>query len=216
MIDLNDIKVLIFDFGGVLINLNREASVRRFKSLGVNDADKLLNNYVQSGLFLKLESGMITPDEFRDGLRREYDLPELTDWEIDDALHEFLLDLPEEKLALLRHLKRNAYNRNGAKIRVVLLSNTNAIHFPVCKANLFEKDGYCMDDYFDCLYLSYEMKMSKPDDEIFLALLENENCKAHECYFLDDGAANIETARKLGFNTYLVSERENLNRLFDL
>lgn len=213
MIDLRGIKVLIFDFGGVIINLNRAASVSRFQELGLHDADRLLSNYVQSGLFLQLESGMITPDEFHREVRTQYGLPNLADRDIDEALDRFLLDVPEEKLAALRHLKRTARNEKGERVRIVLLSNTNAIHFPACRKRYFESNGYTIDDYFDHLYLSYEMQMSKPDEEIFHTLLASEGCRAEECLFFDDGPQNIETAKRLGFRTYLVSERERWDRM---
>jgi putative hydrolase of the HAD superfamily len=85
-----------------------------------------------------------------------------------------------------------------------MLSNTNPIHFPYCIGKHFEYGGYKMSDYFDALYLSYEMKASKPDEEIFLKLLEAEQVKPCECLFLDDGPRNIETAERLGFQTHLV------------
>ena len=92
------IKVIIFDFGGVLINLNRQAAVDKLVALGVHNADDLLNNYVQSGLFLDLESGKITPEQFRNQLRANYRLHHITDEQIDEAFLAFLLDVPEHKL----------------------------------------------------------------------------------------------------------------------
>jgi putative hydrolase of the HAD superfamily len=198
------LKVIIFDFGGVLINLNRQAAVDKLIALGVHDADALLNNYVQSGLFLDLESGKITADEFRAALRSQYQLAGITDEQIDEAFLAFLLDVPESKLQMLRQLKSTARNAAGESVRIVMLSNTNPIHFPYCIRKHFEYDGYKMSDYFDALYLSYEMKASKPDEEIFLKLLEAEQVKPCECLFLDDGPRNIETAERLGFQTHLV------------
>jgi putative hydrolase of the HAD superfamily len=198
------LKVIIFDFGGVLINLNRQAAVDKLIALGVHDADALLNNYVQSGLFLDLERGKITADEFRAALRSQYQLAGITDEQIDEAFLAFLLDVPESKLQMLRQLKSTARNAAGESVRIVMLSNTNPIHFPYCIKKHFEYGGYKMSDYFDALYLSYEMKASKPDEQIFLKLLEAEQVKPCECLFLDDGPRNIETAERLGFQTHLV------------
>jgi putative hydrolase of the HAD superfamily len=204
------VKVIIFDFGGVLINLNRQAAVDKLVALGVHDADELLNNYVQSGLFLDLESGAVTPDEFRSKLRDKYNLQHITDEQIDEAFLAFLLDVPEYKLQLLRRLKSSARNAAGEPVRIVMLSNTNGIHFPYCIKKNFEYDGYKMSDYFDALYLSYEMRASKPDDEIFLKLLEAEKVKPEECFFLDDGPRNIDAAQHLGFQVHLVKLDDDL------
>ena len=204
------IKLIIFDFGGVLINLHRQAAVDRLVALGVHDADALLNNYVQSGLFLDLESGAVTPDEFRCKLRDKYNLQHITDEQIDEAFLAFLLDVPEHKLQLLRELKSSARNADGEPVRIVMLSNTNGIHFPYCIKKHFEYDGYKMSNYFDALYLSYEMKASKPDDEIFLKLLEAEKVTPEECFFLDDGPRNIESAQRLGFQVHLVKLDDDL------
>ena len=204
MIDYKDLRVLIFDFGGVFIELDRDRSVREFERLGVHDAAKMLNNYVQSGIFDLLESGKIGAAEWRWRMRQEYGIADATDDEIDAALFAFLKDVPEHRLQLLRRLHSGIYNKYGERIRIVLLSNTNPIHFPVCRKRYFESNGYSVSDYLDYLYLSYEMHMSKPDENIFLALLASENVQAEECLFFDDGKSNIEVASQLGFRTQLV------------
>lgn len=209
------IKVIIFDFGGVLINLNRQAAVDKLVSLGVHDADALLSNYIQAGLFLDLESGAVTPEEFRVRLREDYRLQHVTDEQIDEAFLAFLLDVPEHKLQLLRQLKSSARNASGERVRIVMLSNTNAIHFPYCIKEHFEYDGYKMGDYFDALYLSYEMKVSKPDDEIFVKLLEAEKVMPEECFFLDDGPRNIEAAERLGIQSHLVLADDDLREIVE-
>lgn len=194
-INFSEITTLIFDFGGVIINLDREACVHRYEELGIKNANDLLNNYVQSGIFLQLEMGLISPDEFHNELRKIAQLP-LTDADIDEALGRFLLDIPTEKLELLLELRK--------KYRILMLSNTNAIHFPLCAQTRFNYGGHQLSDFFDKCYLSYEMKLSKPNADIFEALLQQENKQAKECLFLDDGLQNIETAQKLGFQTYHV------------
>ncbi|MGM9806049.1 MAG: HAD family hydrolase [Candidatus Aphodosoma sp.] len=206
MVNYNGLKVLIFDFGGVLINLNRARSVREFERLGVYDAGRLLSNYVQDGIFLQLESGQIGACEFHDRIRKMYGLEHISDDAIDTAFAMFLEDIPVHRLDLIRRLKRGVYNEYGEKLRIVMLSNTNEIHFPDCRKRYFESGGYTSDDYFDRYYLSYEMKMSKPDENIFLALLESEGVKPEECMFFDDGEQNIITAGHLGLRTQWVTD----------
>ena len=203
--NLEHITTVVFDFGGVLINLNRDAAIADFQKLGLDTADKLLDNYVQSGIFKHLEDGSLSPNEFRDEIR-QLTSASVTDNQIDAALQAFLLDIPSEKLELLLALR--------SKFRVVMLSNTNPIHFPYAVETKFNYEGHVLSDFFDKCYLSYEMKCSKPDALIFERLLELEQTQPESCLFLDDGLANINTANKLGFHTYLVNPYEDLRPLF--
>ena len=89
--DFTSISTLIFDFGGVLINLKREAAIEAFRQLGLDTADQLLDNYVQSGIFMQLENGSLSAADFRDEVRK-LTAPTVTDEQIDQALYAFLLD----------------------------------------------------------------------------------------------------------------------------
>src|ERR1035437_772638 len=197
-----NITTLIFDFGGVLINLDINQCIFNFKQLGLNNFEQYLGNFAQSGFFMKLEKGQISAEEFRNEIRKLSSNP-LTDTQIDEAWCSFLLDIPTVKLNMLLELRK--------KFRVILLSNTNIIHFPDSEKKLFLKTGKNMSDYFDKCYLSYEMKMAKPDKKIFENILASENVEANECLLLDDGLKNTEQAQKLGIQTYLVSEHEDLS-----
>ena len=213
MFDFKNVKAIIFDFGGVIINLNRQASVDKLIELGVKDADSMLDNYVQSGLFAQLEAGEISADQFHNLLREKYQLS-LSDEVIDDAFYRFLLDIPDYKMKLIHKLHDGVYNAKGERIRILVLSNTNEIQFPYCMRKFFNVGGDSVDNYFDKLYLSYEMKMTKPSDEIFLKLLSEEGIKPEEAVFLDDGPANIETVKRLGMQVYHVAQNEDYSRLF--
>lgn len=200
--DLTKVTTLVFDFGGVIINLDREACVRRYEELGVRNAGQLLDNYIQSGVFLQLERGEISNADFRNVIRSLSEKP-MTDAQIDEALGYFLLDIPAAKLEKLLELRK--------KYRVLMLSNTNAIHFPMCAETRFTYNGHTLDDFFDKCYLSYEMHLCKPDPRIFQELLRQEGLQAAECLFLDDGRKNIEAAASLGFQTYWVENGEWLH-----
>jgi len=204
MKQFNNITTLIFDFGGVLINLDINQCILNFKHLGVVDVEQYLNNFAQSGFFMQLEKGQISAAEFRNEIRK-LTPNELTDAQIDEAWCSFLLEVPEEKLEMLLELRK--------KFRVLLLSNTNIIHFPNSEKLLFTDKGRKLSEYFDRCYLSYEMKMAKPDLEIFKNILASENVQGNECLFLDDGLKNTLQAQKLGIQTYLVSEHEDLSFL---
>lgn len=204
MKQFKDISTLIFDFGGVLIRLDLAQCIQNIKALGVHGVEKYLSNFGQSDFFLKFEKGEIGVTEFRNEIRKLSDLT-LSDEQIDKAWCSFLCEIPNEKIELLEKLRK--------QYRILLLSNTNPLHIEVSAAGEFAKRGKTIQDYFDKCYLSYEMKMTKPNEDIFLALLDDAQVTPGECLFLDDGEKNIEVAERLGIQTYLVDPNEHLDFL---
>jgi len=200
----SNISTLIFDFGGVLIDLDMNQSILNFKKLGVENVEKYLSNFGQLGFFMQLEKGKISAEEFRCEIRKMTPKA-ITDSEIDDAWNAFLVRIPSEKLDIVYELRK--------KYRVIMLSNTNAIHFPYAEQTFFSYKNRSIDEYFDKCYRSYDMKMAKPDAEIFEAILSQEQVAANQCLLLDDGPKNIEQAQKLGFQTYFVDPKEDLSFL---
>ncbi|MGL5317305.1 MAG: HAD family hydrolase [Bacteroidales bacterium] len=197
---LNGIETIVFDLGGVLINLDKQKCVAAFAALGYNEAEELLSNFRQSGLFLQLEEGLITPETFRDGIREASGKP-LTDSEIDDALNQFLQDLPQKKLDLILALRK--------KYRVCMLSNTNKIMFDYIVPAYFESEGNTLSDYFDQVFLSYEMHVAKPDPQIFNMMIEEGNLTPERTLFIDDSVLNTDAAAALGFQVYTAEPYED-------
>ena len=204
MIQTENITTLIFDFGGVLINLDLERCIQRFKELGIQNFEDKLSNFGQKGFFLQFEKGEIGIPEFCDNVRKLAGTP-LTDQQIIDAWCLFLVDIPAYKIDLLLELKK--------KYRLLLLSNTNPIHIDISAVNEFARYGLKMENVFEKCYYSYDMKMAKPDAEIFEALLADAGAKPEECLFLDDGQKNIDQATKIGIRNYLVDVKEDLRKL---
>lgn len=204
MKQFSNITTLIFDLGGVLVNLDLNRCILNFKRLGLENFEQYLSNFGQSGVFLQFEKGQIGVEEFRNEIRKLAKHP-LTDAQIDDAWCSFLVDVPTQKVEMLLELKK--------KFRLLLLSNTNSLHIEVSTKKEFAKAGKLLTDIFDSCYFSYEMGMVKPDVEIFEALLADAGVKAEECLFLDDGKKNIEQASKLGIQSYLVDVNEDLSFL---
>ena len=200
----SNISTLIFDFGGVLIDLDMNQSILNFKKLGVENVENYLSNFGQSGFFMQLEKGKISAEEFRSEIRK-LTTNTITDKEIDDAWNAFLVRIPSEKLDIVYQLRK--------KFRVIMLSNTNAIHFPYAERTFFSYKNRGIDEYFDKCYRSYDMKMAKPDAEIFEAILSQEQVAPNQCLLLDDGPKNIEQAQKMGFQTYFVDPKEDLSFL---
>ncbi|MDD3039377.1 HAD family phosphatase [Bacteroides sp.] len=200
------IKNLLIDLGGVLINLDRQRCIDNFKKLGCEHMEALLNFYHQQGIFMQQEKGLITSAEFRNGVR-EMMGKTLSDEQIDAAWNSFLVDIPALKLELLLKLRE--------KYVVYLLSNTNAIHWEwICK-NAFPYRTFKAEDYFEKAYLSFEMKMIKPDTEIFEAVIEDAGINPKETFFIDDSEINCKAAQELGISTYTPKAGEDWSHLFN-
>lgn len=187
------IKNLLFDLGGVIIDIDRNRCVEALEKLGVADADSLLGKYVQSGIFADLESGNISAAEFRDALRRHAGNPALTDSDIDIAFQKFLIGLPECRLEELRELRK--------EFGVYLLSNTNPIMWNDSIARLFRSEGKEREDYFDGMATSFEARVMKPDAAIFRYTVDKLGIRPEETLFIDDSQANLDAASALGFHT---------------
>ncbi len=206
MKQFSNITTLIFDMGGVLVNLDLNRCIMNFKKLGLENFEPLMGQFGQKGFFLKFEKGEISIEEFRNELRK-LTKQSLTDDQIDHAWCSFLLEIPDQKLEILLKLKKN--------FRLLLLSNTNPLHIECTVPAEFAKVGKKITDIFDKCYFSYEMGMAKPDAEIFETMLADAKLSAGECLFLDDGPKNINQARELGIQSYLVDPAEDLSFLLD-
>ncbi len=200
------IKNLLIDFGGVLIDLDRTRCIENFRRLGLEQVDSLLDVYHQQGIFMQQEKGLITPDEFRAGIRSMMNRPEVTDAEIDEAWNSFLVGIPTYKLDLLLKLREH--------YTVHLLSNTNWIHWQWSRRNAFAYKGHEVEDYFEKIYLSYEMKTAKPEMKMFRAVVSDSGIIPEETLFIDDSEANCLAANTLGIATYTPKAGEDWSHLF--
>lgn len=200
------IKTIIFDLGGVLYDLDREKCVSSLIKLGLRNADELLSDYKQSGIFQQLEEGSISTEAFYNAIR-ELTQTNCSNDEIKKAWDAFLVEIPDYKLKMLDALK--------PQFRILMLSNTNDIHFSDEIPKAFTKQGKQIDDYFDKCYLSHQMKTSKPHLEIFEKLIADSGINPSESLFIDDSPTNIATATTLGFRTYLAKPFEDFTHIFD-
>lgn len=199
------IKNLIIDFGGVLIDLDRARCIQHFEQLGLSNVEAMLDIYHQQDFFQKYEKGLISNDEFRNIIREKAGRP-LTDAEIDEAWNSFLVEIPAYKLELLLSLRKD--------YMVYLLSNTNDIHWQWSCEHAFRYKTFHVEDYFEHIYLSYEMHMAKPDAAIFQRVLEETGIAPEETLFIDDSADNCRTAEALGIHTYTPKAHEDWSHLF--
>lgn len=190
------IKNLLFDLGGVIFDIRRERCVKAFENIGLAEADSLLDIAVQKGIFLEIESGLISIDDFHKRIR-DMIHNDVTDQEIDHAFCQFLIGIPLHRLENLRKL-RDKYN-------IYLLSNTNPIMWHSTIAENFKQEGLTINDYFDGIVTSFEAKAMKPDRKIFEYTIETLHINPKETLFFDDAQCNLDSAALLGFNTALVT-----------
>ncbi len=183
---------LLFDLGGVIMNIEKERCVRSLKKLGMEHPEEFLGDYGQKGPFLALEEGKLTPAGFREALR-EYLPAGVTDEQIDDAFNDFLVGIPVERLKELEKLHRNH--------RIFLLSNTNKIMWDSKIAEEFRKDGHDREYYFDGCVTSFDVKCCKPEAAIFEEAAGRFGLTPAATLFFDDSRENCEAAAELGFRT---------------
>lgn len=187
------IRNVVFDLGGVIMTIDQNEALRRFKALGLTDAERHLDPYTQTGIFGDLEEGKITAEDFRTGLSRLIGR-EVTNDECKHAWLGYRKDVPQRNLDTLKDLRSKGY-------RLILLSNTNPFMMSWALSKDFDGGKASLEDYFDSLYLSYKVGVMKPNPEFFKNLLDNEKINPAESLFVDDGPRNIESACRLGFNT---------------
>lgn len=188
------IKTVIFDMGGVIITLNHQEALRRFKELGLKDADDILDPYTQGGIFGDLEEGKLSADEYQHDLE-EMVGRKLSFQEIQHCWLGYMQEVPANKLAALQRLRQEGY-------RIILLSNTNPYMTAWTDSKDFSGDGHPIQDYFDALYRSYEVKCMKPSENFFRLVLGQEKLLPEEALFIDDGPRNCAAASELGIRTY--------------
>ena len=190
------IKNLLFDLGGVIMDIRRENCVKAFEALGMSDANDLLGEYSQAGVFAGIENGQLTVGEFHDEIRRIIGHPELTDEEIDGAFQKFLIGIPTHRLEELDRLHR--------QFSIYMLSNTNPIMWAGEIDRNFRRQGHDGHYYFDGIVRSYMAGAMKPDPKIFRAVISHLGIKPEETLFLDDSQRNLDAAAEFGFRTLLV------------
>lgn len=186
------IKNIIFDWGGVLIHLDKRRCTEAFSQLGIAVDDELTNPYGQRADLMDFEKGLMTVSEFHDTVRRVYGA-QLTNEQIDEAWNALLLDIPGYKLDTLLEMKQ--------RYHLYLLSNTNALHWEEGRRR-FDYKGYKAEDFFDQIFLSNEIHELKPSPEAFLKVARLAGIKPEETLFVDDLQASCDAAAALGFHTY--------------
>jgi glucose-1-phosphatase len=201
---MKNVKAIIFDLGAVILNINYQNTIDGFEKLGVKNTTSFYSKKTQTHLFNQIETGKISQKEFLLQLQKE--TSDASIQQVKNAWNAMLLDLPEERIKLLKSLTQN--------YAIFLLSNTNALHICEFKRKLGNKEYAEFYNLFDKVYYSHKIGFRKPQAEAFTIILKQNKLSAHEVLFIDDSPQHIEGAKKLGIQAYHLQENEDLTTLF--
>ncbi len=208
MINLKDIKNIILDLGGVILDLDFESSIRQFKKLGITDIVDLYHIPEHYPFFKQFEKGLITPGQLRNEIRKATG-NNIPDEEIDAAWNIISAGFTKGSIETVIKLK--------SRFRLFLLSNTNAIHEVYYHNQLFEGHGIKnLAEIFEKVYYSHDLHMRKPDAEIFEFVLNDSHLIPGETLFIDDTLVHIEAASSLGIKTYHLCPPQRIEEVFAL
>lgn len=197
------IKNIIFDFGDIFINLDKQATHKEMAKLGVANISQDMME-----VCYQYEMGLLTTDEFVGFYEKEF--PSINATSLIFAWNAILLDFPQKRLSFLKDLAQSK------KYRLFLLSNTNELHISWIKNDwgmeLYNEFKGC----FEQFYLSHEINFRKPNSNIYEFILKDNNLKASETLFVDDLKENTDAANALGIHIWnLIPEKEDVVELFE-
>ncbi len=183
------IKHIIFDFGDIFINLDKQAPIIEMKKWGLKDFEPAFTNLLYS-----YEKGLLDSDTFLSKMKDYF--PSANPDQIKKGWNSIILDFPEYRLEFIEQMaKENDYT-------LILLSNTNALHIEKVIENMgkdrFDRFKKC----FDKFYLSHEINLRKPNADIYQFVLDANNIKASETFFVDDTLENTLASEQLGITSW--------------
>ncbi len=208
---------LIFDLGGVLIDLDVGRMLKGFEGVGLDPrmfmaesseegATTVCEGMSAGRLLSDYQTGDVSTEELLETILPQC-RPGTTREQLVEAWNHCLVSIPEERLRTVRRWRKKGY-------RTYMLSNTNDLHWRYIAARCFGGEGLGLDDCFDGVFLSHEMRLAKPDAEIYRKMLATLGVRAEECWFVDDAQVNVEAARKEGLQAeWLDVEKEDLTAL---
>jgi len=198
LIDLDNIRNIIFDLGNVLLNLDFDRSIKAFNKLGLKQ-DVIDNMHIHADpVFYELSIGKVSPASFRDRIRKLLQNIKISDQEIDSAWSAMILDVPVQRVEMLLQLK--------AKYKIYLFSNTNSIHINKISQEFYDQYQFEFSSLFEKVYYSHEIHKYKPDVTSYLKVIELAGINPTESLFIDDLEPNIAGAEKAGLKTFWLKD----------
>lgn len=201
---MSALKNIIFDLGGVLLNIDYLKTSEAFKNLGFTHFEKMYTQFTADKLFEQLETGHISEEDFYNQLMLQHQGISASD--ITGAWNAMLMDFRQGSLEFLSQLRPN--------FQLFLLSNTNIIHMAAFHKLFREQTGHrSLSDFFTRAWYSNEVGLRKPHKEIYEFVLDDAGIRAENTLFIDDSYNNIHTAKELGFRTHLLVPGERIEDL---
>ena len=207
MLQLERIDAIIFDLGGVIIDLDFQRTFDQFAVLSGKSAAEIKSGLLESDLLLKYEKGEFTDFQFLNAIQEKFNT-RASHEEMEEAFIALLLHIPIERVHLLRQLSK--------QYRLFLLSNTSAMHYKEVN-NILHRNTGCEDltHLFETVFLSFEMGLLKPGIEIYETVLQQAQLNPATTLFLDDNASNLKGASSVGIQTALVTPEQSILSLFN-
>lgn len=200
------IKNIIFDLGGVVLDIDENVVYKELDKLGVN-VSELAHSKEFIEIMSKFDTGVYTAPTFRKKMKELIGQEKMTDEKFDFIWNSMLLDIPRERIEALEQIRKH--------YKIFLMSNSNEIHYDLYIRDLQLRFGYNeFDKLFNKSYFSFDIHLEKPDPRFFELILDHEKLLPEETLFIDDTAANIKVAKSLGINTYHISREELVRNLF--
>jgi glucose-1-phosphatase len=187
------IKNIIFDLGGVIMNIDFKKTEEAFADLGFTNFAQYMTQFHITPFFEEFETGKIDNAAFIKGIQQIAPEP-VTEQQIIYAWNALLLDFPLERIELLEKLKK--------RYRIFLLSNTNALHYEAFQHTLHSLTGKLLEDIFEKTYYSHTANLRKPDAAIYKLVTDENNLNPAETLFIDDTASNFSGAEEAGIQTF--------------
>lgn len=201
-----NIKNIIFDFGGVVLDIDPQLTINELVNLGFDNFEKLLLPEFTEDIIGKFDRGILTPEVFRRKIKTYLNL-DITDQQLDSAWNALLYDIPGERIKIIEKVKKN--------YQIILLSNSNEIHYDLYVRDLQLRFGYReFDELFHKAYFSFDLHLLKPNPEIYEFVINQHAFNPGETLFIDDNTENIAAAKKLGLKTYKLDSPTRVRDIF--
>lgn len=193
---MENIKNIIFDLGGVIMDIDVKRTLKAFSGLGIKNIENYFGHGFAASFFSDHEAGRISDEEFIKEIKKLLtqeagdEVVEISDEAVIDAWNALLLQFPPERISLLKEIR--------SRYRLFLFSNTNAIHYNKFREIYRNSFPGELEDLFEKAYFSHSLGHRKPDTSGFELIIRENGLDPKQTLFVDDAFINVEGALKTG------------------